>query len=170
MKTKNAIILMFISLLFINCKQSKECEKTNTEMDKTSKKTKVMKLISENTKPGESNVTLEDVALLKKTIFFSKDDEANLKLAAQDYFPKNDGVTSKNTNFTAFINAKIYITPTYVVENGILLIQEGRVINVGQGIKLPENTVLIDLEGKSIYPSFVDIYSLDSIHRSMVYF
>ena len=82
-----------------------------------------------------------------------------LSLSAQDYFPKNDGVTSKNTNFTAFINAKIYITPTYVVENGILLIQEGRVINVGQGIKLPENTVLIDLEGKSIYPSFVDIYS-----------
>ena len=83
MKTKNAIILMFISLLFINCKQSKECEKTNTEMDKMSKKTKVMKLISENTKPGESNVTLEDVALLKKTIFFSKDDEANLKLAGE---------------------------------------------------------------------------------------
>ena len=82
-----------------------------------------------------------------------------LSLSAQDYFPKNDGVTSKNTNFTALINAKIYITPTYVVENGILLIQEGRVINVGQGIKLPENTVLIDLEGKSIYPSFVDIYS-----------
>ena len=52
-------------------------------MDKISKKTKVMKLISENTKPGESNVTLEDVALLKKTIFFSKDDEANLKLAGE---------------------------------------------------------------------------------------
>tara|TARA_B110001450_G_scaffold48542_1_gene45291 strand:- start:149 stop:343 length:195 start_codon:yes stop_codon:yes gene_type:complete len=52
-------------------------------MDKTSKKTKVMKLMSENTKPGESSVTLEDVALLKKIIFFSKDDEANLKLAGE---------------------------------------------------------------------------------------
>ena len=82
-----------------------------------------------------------------------------LSLSAQDYFPKNDGVKSKNTNFTAFINAKIFITPTNQVENGVLLIQEGRVIQVGAEVKLPQNSVIIDLKGKSIYPSFVDIYS-----------
>ncbi len=82
-----------------------------------------------------------------------------LSLSAQDYFPKNDGVKSKNTNFTAFINAKIFITPTNQIENGVLLIQEGRVIQVGAEVKLPQNSVIIDLKGKSIYPSFVDIYS-----------
>ena len=116
MKTKNAIILMFISLLFINCKQSKECEKTNTEMDKTSKKTKVMKLISENTKPGESNVTLEDVALLKKTIFFSKDDEANLKLAGEvlkdqieDVLDVWYGYVGSNEHLLYYFNSPRYI-------------------------------------------------------------
>ncbi len=37
-------------------------------------------------------------------------------LFAQDYFPENDGVKSKNNNYTAFTNAKIYSTPTQVVE------------------------------------------------------
>ena len=92
--------------------------------------------------------------LLSISVFF-----VALSLSAQDYFPKNDGVKSKNTNFTALVNAKIFITPTNQVENGVLLIQEGRVIQVGAEVKLPQNTVIIDLKGKSIYPSFIDIYS-----------
>ena len=85
--------------------------------------------------------------LLSISVFF-----VALSLSAQDYFPKNDGVKTKNTNFTAFINAEIFITPTNRVENGTLLIQEGRIIQVGINVKLPINTVVIDLEGKSIYP------------------
>ena len=80
-------------------------------------------------------------------------------LSAQDYFPKNDGVKSKNTNFTAITNAKIFITPSESIENGTLLIQEGKVINVGANVVLPKNTVIIDIKGKSIYPSFIDLYS-----------
>jgi imidazolonepropionase-like amidohydrolase len=80
-------------------------------------------------------------------------------LFAQDYFPKNDGVKSKNTNFTAITNAKIYITPSNSIENGTLLIQEGKVAGVGANVELPKNTVIIDVEGKSIYPSFIDLYS-----------
>ena len=80
-------------------------------------------------------------------------------LSAQDYFPKNDGVKSKNTNFTAITNAKIHITPSESIENGTLLIQEGKVVNVGINVELPKNTVVIDVKGKSIYPSFIDLYS-----------
>jgi len=40
-----------------------------------------------------------------------------------------------------------------------ILIVNGRFEAVGQGLKFPEGTVEIDLEGKTIYPSFVDIYS-----------
>ncbi len=80
-------------------------------------------------------------------------------LSAQDYFPKNDGVKAKNNNYTAFTNAKIYITPTEVIDNATLLIQNGKVVQVGQSVTLPKNTVQIDLSGKSIYPSFIDIYS-----------
>ncbi|MDB9874424.1 amidohydrolase family protein, partial [Flavobacteriaceae bacterium] len=66
---------------------------------------------------------------------------------------------SKNTNFTAITNAKIFITPSESIENGTLLIQEGKVVNVGTNVDLPKNTVIIDVKGKSIYPSFIDLYS-----------
>ena len=80
-------------------------------------------------------------------------------LWSQDYFPKNDGVKAENNNYTAFTNAKIYVTPTQIIENGTLLIQDGKVIQVGKSVALPANTVQLDLKGKFIYPSFIDVYS-----------
>ncbi|WP_047546594.1 amidohydrolase family protein [Psychroserpens sp. Hel_I_66] len=80
-------------------------------------------------------------------------------LFAQDYFPKNDGVTTKNTNYQAFTNAKIYVTPTQVIENGTLLIKDGKIIASGNQVTIPKNTTVVDLEGKHIYPSFIDMYS-----------
>jgi imidazolonepropionase-like amidohydrolase len=80
-------------------------------------------------------------------------------LFSQDYFPENDGVRTKNNNYTALTNAKIFITPTEVVEKGTLLIQNGKVVGVGANLNIPKNTVTLDLEGKRIYPSFIDAYS-----------
>ncbi len=80
-------------------------------------------------------------------------------LFAQDYFPENAGVKSKNNNYTAFTNAKIYVTPSQVIENGTLLIQNGKVIQVGTSVSIPKNAVILDTKGHSIYPSFIDIYS-----------
>ncbi len=79
--------------------------------------------------------------------------------SSQEYFPKNDGVTHSNNNFTAFTNATIYVTPTHKIDGGTLIIQDGKVLNVGKNITLPANTTIIDMEGKHIYPSFVDPYS-----------
>ncbi|MCB0371991.1 MAG: amidohydrolase family protein [Muricauda sp.] len=94
------------------------------------------------------------IKLLALTFFLG-----SVSLFAQDYFPKNDGVKAKNNNYTAFTNAKIYITPTQVVENGTLLIQNGKVVQVGKSVSIPKNAVVEDLKGKSIYPSFVDVFS-----------
>lgn len=80
-------------------------------------------------------------------------------LFAQDYFPENDGVKTKNNNYTAFTNAKIYVTPTQVVPKGTLLIQNGKVVQAGKSVSIPKNSVVVDLKGKSIYPSFIDSYS-----------
>ncbi|NND16453.1 MAG: amidohydrolase, partial [Eudoraea sp.] len=78
---------------------------------------------------------------------------------AQDYFPDNDGVKSKNTNYTAFTNAKIHVSPTQVIQNGTLLIKEGKVVQAGSAVQIPANSILIDVSGKSIYPSFIDPFS-----------
>ncbi|QLG44105.1 amidohydrolase family protein [Costertonia aggregata] len=83
----------------------------------------------------------------------------SVSLFAQDYFPKNDGVKSKNNNYTAFTNAKIYVTPTQIIDGGTLLIQNGKVVQVGKSVSVPKNTVIVNLDGKHIYPSFIDVFS-----------
>ncbi|MCB0447503.1 MAG: amidohydrolase family protein, partial [Gelidibacter sp.] len=86
-------------------------------------------------------------------------------LCAQEYFPKNYGVATKNTNYTAIINAKIYVTPTQVIEKGTLLIKDGKVVATGTTVSIPKNSTVVDATGKSIYPSFIDIYSSFGIEK-----
>ena len=78
---------------------------------------------------------------------------------AQEYIPKNDGVKTNTSNYTAFTNAKIYITPTQIVDNGTLLIKDGKVVASGNNVSVPKNTVTVDVSGKTIYPSFIETYS-----------
>lgn len=82
-----------------------------------------------------------------------------LALSAQEYFPKNDGVVATNTNYTAITNAKIFITPNQIIENGTLLIKDSKIVASGTSVIIPKNSVIIDIKGKSIYPSFIDLYS-----------
>jgi imidazolonepropionase-like amidohydrolase len=81
------------------------------------------------------------------------------KMHAQDYFPNSESVQNKNNNYTAFTNAKIYISPTQIIEKGTLLIQNGKVIGTGITLTIPKNSTIIDLNGKFIYPSFIDVYT-----------
>ena len=53
----------------------------------------------------------------------------------------------------AFTNATIYVTSEKVVKKGTLLIADGKVIQVGTSVNLPRGTQIINLSGKSIYPS-----------------
>ncbi|MGB5648109.1 MAG: amidohydrolase, partial [Muriicola sp.] len=80
-------------------------------------------------------------------------------LLSQDYFPKNNGVKAENNNYTALTNAKIYVTPTQIIDKGTLLIKDGKVVAVGTSVSIPSNSVQVDLNGKYIYPSFIDVYS-----------
>jgi len=81
------------------------------------------------------------------------------KINSQEYFPNNESVQNKNNNYIVFTNAKIYVTPTQIIEKGSLLIQNGKIISAGNTISIPKNCTTINLEGKSIYPSFIDIYT-----------
>lgn len=83
----------------------------------------------------------------------------SIPIFGQDYFPNNSGVATKNSNYTLFTNATIYASPDKVIKNGSLLIKEGKVVSVGKNIKPPKNATIVDLSGKFIYPSFIDIYT-----------
>ena len=62
--------------------------------------------------------------------------------SAQEYFPNNGGLKEQNTNYTAFTNATLYITPTQVIKNGTLLIQNGKVVAAGKSVKIPAAEIL----------------------------
>ncbi|MBV1923376.1 MAG: amidohydrolase family protein [Flavobacteriaceae bacterium] len=78
---------------------------------------------------------------------------------AQIYFPKNTSLKEENNNYTVFTNATLFITPTRKINNGTLVIKEGKVIAAGSNVTIPKNSIITDLKGKYIYPSFIDPYS-----------
>jgi len=80
-------------------------------------------------------------------------------LTAQEYFPTNSEIKSVTRHYTAFTNAKIFVTPTQIINKGTLLIKDGKIVNVGTNISLPKNTIIVNVSGKYIYPSFIDLYS-----------
>ncbi len=84
---------------------------------------------------------------------------AHSTLHAQEYFPDNKGVKAKNTNYTVFENAKIHVDPNTIIENGMFAVRNGKITAIGKSIPIPENSIRVDLQGKEVYPSFIDIYS-----------
>ena len=96
---------------------------------------------------------------MKKTVLLCFILVSVTNLIAQDYFPTNTGLKQENNNYTAFTNAVIFITPNEVIKKGTLLIQDGKVIASGTSVTIPKNAIIINLNGKHIYPSFIDPYS-----------
>ena len=58
-----------------------------------------------------------------------------------------------------FKDARI-ITPIRVIDNGVLVVTEGKISSVGSGneIKIPKNAKVIDVAGKYVIPGFIDIH------------
>ena len=84
---------------------------------------------------------------------------------AQEYFPNNEGVPNKNKNFVVFTNARIYVTPTQILENASIIIQNEKIVSVGVKVEIPKNATVINLNGKHIYASFIDMYTSFGIEK-----
>ncbi len=95
---------------------------------------------------------------LKKLLLFGLV-SCSFSVVAQEYFPANGGVKSTNENFTVFTNATIHTSPSETIKKGILVVQNGKVVAVGKSATIPANAITVDLNGKHMYPSFVDIYT-----------
>ncbi|HEX5000904.1 MAG TPA: amidohydrolase family protein [Bacteroidia bacterium] len=81
-----------------------------------------------------------------------------IRSSAQVTFPVN-GVTDERKIPYAFINGRIIIDSETTIDKGTLLILEGRIVSVGTNVKIPQGASIIDLKGKSVYPSFIDPYT-----------
>ncbi|MEM1319287.1 MAG: amidohydrolase family protein [Bacteroidota bacterium] len=96
--------------------------------------------------------------LLSKTFFFLFLLSPICFIHAQQTFPQN-GVYDQRDGLYAFTNATIYVSYQQKLEEASLLIKKGKVLAVGQQIDIPKDAVVLDLKGKVIYPSFIDLYT-----------
>ena len=74
------------------------------------------------------------------------------------YIPQN-GVATSKSEITAITNAHIYVSSTEEYKKASILIQEGKVLKIGKKIKIPKGAQVIDLQGRTILPAFIELNS-----------
>ncbi len=77
---------------------------------------------------------------------------------SQETYPVNGTHDDKEGKY-AFTNATIFIDYKTKIENATLLIEKGLIKSVNKNGTVPKGYVKKDLNGKYIYPSFIDIYA-----------
>ena len=82
----------------------------------------------------------------------------SLPLFSQESFP-NNGVKSTFSPIYAFTNAHLIISSEKEIISGTLLIQDNEIIAADSIVIVPKGSIIIDLKGDYIYPSFIDLYS-----------
>ncbi|MES2780889.1 MAG: amidohydrolase family protein, partial [Bacteroidota bacterium] len=82
----------------------------------------------------------------------------SLAAHAQQTFPVN-GPRDVTPQFFAFTNATLYVDYQTKIENGLLLIKDGKVVYAGGAKAIPQGATVINAKGKFIYPAFIDLYA-----------
>ncbi len=82
-----------------------------------------------------------------------------LKLSAQQDNAPVTGVSDKRVEIYGLRNARVVVDYQTTLENTDILISEGRIQAVGQNLEFPKGAIIVDLTGKTVYPSFVDAYA-----------
>ncbi len=59
----------------------------------------------------------------------------------------------------AIKNAKIMTMAGEIIENGDILITEGKILDVGSNLEIPENCQVLERSGKTILPGFIDAHT-----------
>ena len=77
----------------------------------------------------------------------------------KEYFPTNSGVKVVNEPYKAFVNATIVVNSEITIKEGALIVRDGKIIDIGSNIEIPNNSIIIDKKGKFIYPSFIETTS-----------
>ncbi len=93
-----------------------------------------------------------------KKIIFSLLGLVAITATAQEYFPNNDDISAVSKAMHAITNATIVTSPGKQIENGSILIRDGKIVDIGKNINIPQGTIVEDAQGTYIYPSFVEAY------------
>jgi imidazolonepropionase-like amidohydrolase len=94
---------------------------------------------------------------MKKSVFFTFLLTLQFLPAFAQFGPEN-GVKKSEPKAILIQNARIYVSPTQILEKADMLVVDGKIKEIGSSIK-DNQAVVIDYSGKTILPSFVELYS-----------
>ncbi len=86
------------------------------------------------------------------------EDKSKKPAAAKDEAKPKKSETAKEEPkgpITALVGATIHPVTQSVIRNGTVLIQDGKILNVGKNVEIPKGAKVIDAKGKHITPGFV---------------
>ena len=69
--------------------------------------------------------------------------------------------TDERPGIHAFTNATIYVDYKTHLDSATLLVKDGKIVFAGLNVSIPADAVLHECTGKTIYPSFIDLYAGD---------
>ena len=81
-----------------------------------------------------------------------------VSMSGQGGFPY-PGIDDTRLNHFIISNANIHISFEKKIENGSIIVKNGRIVAVGQDLEKPDSALEIDADGMTIYPSFIELYS-----------
>ncbi len=76
----------------------------------------------------------------------------------QTTFPNNGAPNTMHTIY-AFTNCTLHVDADATILNATLIIQDDKIIRVGEKLEAPKDAITTNLNGKHIYPAFIDLYS-----------
>ncbi|MBB2480564.1 amidohydrolase [Bacillus sp. APMAM] len=68
----------------------------------------------------------------------------------------------------AIINAKVFDGTGNVIDNGKIVIEDGKFSQIGTSLSIPEGCKVIDVEGKIVTPGLIDVHTHLGVHEEGV--
>lgn len=77
---------------------------------------------------------------------------------AQVTYPTNGAPDPRHTVF-ALKGARIFVDYKTIIDSATILFRDGVILDVGKEVAIPEEAVVLQLSGRTIYPSLIDVHS-----------
>lgn len=78
---------------------------------------------------------------------------------AQSGTTRVEGLRDHTPRHHAITGAKLVLAPGKVVENGVLVLKDGRIVAAGANVPVPAGARVWNLPGRVVYPGFIDLAS-----------
>jgi imidazolonepropionase-like amidohydrolase len=86
---------------------------------------------------------------------------------AQTSTTRVEGLRENNPGWHALTGARVVLAPGKVIENGTVIVKDGVIISVAANAPVPAGAKLWKLDGRTIYPGFIDMASSVGVPSSL---